>query len=356
MLGIALVGTLDLTLEIIQQYRLGKVNFKTVMTSITKLCVDMGEGYLVGLFGQLAAHTQQLGDALPQSVLVIAVAQLLRLGIDYVAISQTEKVINERETKLNLRASQSRIAAYQTAGTIARTALQLAVVGLEFSYASPIMFATSQIVSAVQQFAIATANDGFNLATLKACASTLLPQITITAAGALVSAGVQWGLTAYFGAAITTTLGMGLVNIALPGLAFWGACKLFTALYNKWAGTPEERELKKLLQEYGLNENATLRDIKRRWRRLCLEKHPDKKGPDATAAFQKLNMDYDRITALHMMREVPNVDLNDENKVNVFRRAYQYVREMITNFRLKDVPKEEMEAQLRLLDETEHED
>ena len=80
-LGSLVTNGLDHTIHLIRQYREGKCDVKQVSNAIGTLAVDLGEGYLLGLSGQLAAATKELGDAVPWALTTILVARVMRSGV-----------------------------------------------------------------------------------------------------------------------------------------------------------------------------------------------------------------------------------------------------------------------------------
>jgi hypothetical protein len=335
-LAVATSELLDRTLDMFQKYSNGKLGKGDVAKSMSELFVNVGEGYFAGHAANMLTTMESHLDALQISLITLVGGHLLRFGINWFA-KPKENGGDDKSIMKMLPATEMCIDA---AAAIAKSGLYYVTLGAEFAYKSPVIFGATQIISAGQQVVTALLNEKLSV---KDALISVAPNVGIALVSSAASILVQKGVTCCLGAALGGTIAMTALTVIVPTIAFWATRKLLTAFV---IGQPEGKELERLLKKYELKKDADISEIKKEYRKLCLEKHPDKGG--STAAFQELNGDFDKIAALHMMREIPKQ--KDVKKMSVFQAAYEKMRQVIAYFKKTEVSSEKLEQCFLRLD------
>jgi hypothetical protein len=263
--------------------------------ALADLFVNIGESYLVGLSGQMAACTKELGDALPYALITMTFAFLAREGIAFLwkkPETESENNIENGEKSVTpsgkKKASSTATKVIRYCGDAARCALPLLVVGLEIGCGPIITFCLNQLITCFQTMAEAIAKDGCVgwWRGLTSCVSTI--GMTLTASC------FSWITTKYavmfF---IKTTSGIfatSMVTIVVPTATCWGCARLW-----KWYHDSERRELVALLSKYELDTKTPATCVKTKYKKLCLEHHPDKTHSRDSTKFQEVHKDFKRI-------------------------------------------------------------
>lgn len=334
-LAVATAELLDKTIDMISLFKKGKLDKTTVATSMANVLTNVGEGYFAGHAANLLTTLESNLDALSLSLGTVVGASLLRFGINWFASKSKDK-----EDQSNGKLSKKVSFLIDVSGAIARSGLYFVMVGAELACKTPILFGSSQIISAGQQVVTALLSQKMSV---KQAFASVAPRVGITLVATLVSVAVNKGLAFLLGGAVLgSTFAFSVLSVVIPTIVFWLTSKLLT---NYWSKSEEKMVLNQLLQKYGLTTDDDFSTIKKEYRRLCLEKHPDKEG-GSKEAFQELNADFDKITALHLLRGAPK----DAKKMSVFQTAYFKLRQVITYFRSKGIDEDKIDSCFMRLD------
>lgn len=185
----------------------------------------------------------------------------------------------------------------------------------------------------------------------------LFPQVGSSAAAVGVSWLLSSQITPYVAVSVLAgTLWAPVVTTIVSSVLYWGSCRLLNWAWNKIVGSPEERELWKLMKKYNLDEKATWHEVRQAFKAQCLKTHPDKPG-GSHEAFQKMNADFARVAELRLLLEKKRNSKGDSIRSALwqffrfdFWCSSNFPRNIINKFRAEDVTEKEMQENIQLLE------